>query len=185
MTDNNGKTADFRHVVLIMTSNVGARDLEKGRVGFAELGQPGGDDDKEFKNLFSPEFRNRLDARVKFGRLSPDTMRKVVDKFLAELQGQLHDRKVVLDVTTAAKAYLGDKGYDPKMGARPMARLIHDELRRPLADEVLFGNLQKGGTVTVDVEDVPVTADDSDATPKLRLKLKCKAREDKKVAVAA
>ncbi|MBM4344152.1 MAG: ATP-dependent Clp protease ATP-binding subunit ClpA [Deltaproteobacteria bacterium] len=185
LTDNNGKTADFRHVVLIMTSNVGARDLEKGRVGFAEAGAQGGDDDREFKNLFSPEFRNRLDARIRFGRLSPETLRKVVDKFLAELQGQLHDRKVVLDVSSAAKGYLAEKGCDPKMGARPMARLIHDELRRPLAEEVLFGKLQKGGTVTVDVQDVPSTAQDADVAPKQRLTLSCKAREDKKVAVPA
>ena len=191
LTDNNGKTADFRHVVLIMTSNVGARDLEKGRVGFAELAMAGGDDDKEFKNLFSPEFRNRLDARVRFGRLSPETMLKVVDKFVAELQGQLGERRVVIEISLAAKKYLADKGFDPKMGARPLARLIHDEMRRPLADEVLFGKLQKGGVVLVDVAEVePVAADSVDAhsptidadksKPTEQLTFTCKPREEKK-----
>ncbi len=151
LTDNNGKSADFRHVVLIMTSNVGARDLEKGRVGFGG-GQGEGDDDKEFKSLFSPEFRNRLDARVKFGRLDEATMIRIVDKFLAELEGQLSEKRVVLDVDDTAKKYLAAKGFDPKFGARPMARLIHEEIRKPLADELLFGSLQKGGTVEVTAE---------------------------------
>lgn len=154
LTDNNGRSTDFRHVILIMTSNVGARDMEKGRVGFSDLagGNPG-DDDKEFKNLFSPEFRNRLDARIKFGRLAPATMLKIVDKFLAELEGQLAERKVVLHVDDDARNYLANKGFDPKMGARPMARLIHDALRKGLADELLFGQLQKGGEVDVGIGD--------------------------------
>jgi ATP-dependent Clp protease ATP-binding subunit ClpA len=151
LTDNNGKQSDFRHVVLIMTSNVGARELEKGRVGFSgEAEGAVGDDDKEFKTLFSPEFRNRLDARVRFGRLSPEVMHRIVDKFIAELEGQLAERKVVLKITPSTQTYLARKGFDPKMGARPMARLIHDEVRKPLADELLFGRLAKGGTVTVD-----------------------------------
>ena len=153
LTDHNGKQADFRHVVLIMTSNVGARDLEKGRVGFGGGQGEGGDDDKEFKNLFSPEFRNRLDARIKFGRLDQRTMVRIVEKFLTELEGQLGEKRVVLDVDDGAKAYLAEKGFDPKFGARPMARLIHDEIRKPLADELLFGRLQKGGTVHVDAVD--------------------------------
>jgi ATP-dependent Clp protease ATP-binding subunit ClpA len=152
LTDNNGKSADFRHVVLIMTSNVGARDLEKGRVGFGG-GQGEGDDDKEYKSTFSPEFRNRLDARVKFGRLDEATMVRIVDKFLTELEGQLSEKRVVLDVDDEAKKYLAGKGFDPKFGARPMARLIHEEIRKPLADELLFGSLQKGGTVEVSAED--------------------------------
>ena len=153
LTDNNGKSSDFRHVVLIMTSNVGARDMEKGRVGFAGDDGMGGDDDKEYKNLFSPEFRNRLDARIRFGRLSPSVMARIVDKFIAELEGQLAERKVVLKVATAAQTYLAEKGFDPKFGARPMSRLIHDEIRKPLADELLFGRLAKGGTVTVDLDE--------------------------------
>ena len=156
LTDNNGKSADFRHVVLIMTSNVGARDLEKGRVGFGG-GEGEGDDDKEFKSLFSPEFRNRLDARVRFGRLDEKTMVRIVDKFIAELEGQLSERRVVLDVDDDAKKYLAAKGFDPKFGARPLARLIHEEIRKPLADELLFGSLQRGGTVTVTAEDGKLT----------------------------
>jgi len=173
LTDNNGKSADFRHVVLIMTSNVGARDLERGRLGFAGEGQAAtGDDDKEYKNLFSPEFRNRLDARVRFGRLDRQTMLRVVDKFVAELQGQLAARKVVLDLDAAARDHLADKGFDPKMGARPLARLIHDALRKPLADAILFGELQKGGAAHVTV------APDGDGEARLRFRFA--AREDKK-----
>jgi ATP-dependent Clp protease ATP-binding subunit ClpA len=173
LTDNNGKSADFRHVILIMTSNVGARDLEKGRVGFADAaGGALGDDDKEFRSLFSPEFRNRLDARVKFGRLTQTTTLRIVDKFLSELEGQLGERKVVLDVGEDARKYLADKGFDPKMGARPMSRLIHEELRKPLADELLFGRLQKGGTATVMVQEV-----ESDDGPVKKLGFEIEARE--------
>jgi ATP-dependent Clp protease ATP-binding subunit ClpA len=152
LTDNNGKQTDFRHVVLIMTSNVGARELERGKLGFAGESQAG-DDDKEFKTLFSPEFRNRLDARVKFGRLAPEVMHRIVDKFIAELGAQLAERKVTLVLTDAARAWLAGRGFDPKMGARPMARLIHESVRKPLADELLFGRLQKGGRVALDVGD--------------------------------
>ena len=134
-----------------MTSNVGARELEKGRVGFTGDGAEAYDDDKEFKTTFSPEFRNRLDARVRFGRLTPGVMARIVDKFVAELEGQLAERKVVLKVTPPAQTWLAEKGFDPKMGARPMARLLHDEVRKPLADELLFGRLARGGQVTVDL----------------------------------
>jgi ATP-dependent Clp protease ATP-binding subunit ClpA len=152
LTDNNGKSSDFRHVVLIMTSNVGARELEKGRVGFGAAQLQDGEEDKEFKSLFSPEFRNRLDARVRFGRLSPEVMGRIVDKFLAELEGQLGERKVTLTLDPQARKYLAEKGYDPKFGARPLSRLIHDEVRKPLADELLFGKLARGGAVTVTVD---------------------------------
>ncbi|MSP91259.1 MAG: ATP-dependent Clp protease ATP-binding subunit ClpA [Myxococcales bacterium] len=155
LTDNNGKQSDFRHVVVIMTSNVGARELEKGKVGF--VGDPGnsGDsalEDREFKSMFSPEFRNRLDARIRFGRLTPAVMGRIVDKFLAELEGQLAERRVVLEANADARAWLSEKGYDPKFGARPMARLIADEVRKPLADELLFGRLARGGVVRVVLE---------------------------------
>jgi ATP-dependent Clp protease ATP-binding subunit ClpA len=156
LTDNNGKASDFRHVLLIMTSNVGARELEKGRVGFADDGVAGDDpaaEDREFKTVFSPEFRNRLDARIRFGRLTPAVMGRIVDKFLAELEGQLAERRVVLECSAEARAYLGEKGFDPKFGARPLARLIGDEVRRPLADQLLFGALSKGGTVRVVLRD--------------------------------
>ncbi len=186
LTDNNGKQADFRHVILIMTSNVGARELEKGRVGFADATSTAmGDDDKEYKALFSPEFRNRLDARVKFGRLSQSTMLRIVDKFLGELEGQLGERKVVMDVGEEARVYLAEKGFDPKMGARPMARLIHEELRKPLADELLFGRLQKGGTVHVSVGDAkPEPGQEAPETPRKTLTFEVEAKEgvEKKAA---
>jgi ATP-dependent Clp protease ATP-binding subunit ClpA len=151
LTDNTGKHADFRHVILIMTSNVGARDLQQSKLGFGERSSMG-EDDKAYKNLFSPEFRNRLDARIPFQALDPATMKSVVDKFLRELRAQLADRKVTITLSEAAIAYLADKGYDKLNGARPMARLIENEIKRPLSNELLFGKLENGGTVVVDLE---------------------------------
>ena len=153
LTDNNGKTTDFRHVILIMTSNVGAWALEKGRLGFGAIGgEESLEEDREFKRLFAPEFRNRLDARIRFDRLSQDVMGRIVDKFIAELEGQLGERKVVLELSDEARAWLATRGYDPQFGARPMRRLVHEELRRRLADELLFGKLVKGGVVEIDLE---------------------------------
>jgi ATP-dependent Clp protease ATP-binding subunit ClpA len=148
LTDNNGKKADFRHAVLIMTSNVGARDLQTVRVGFGDRGTVG-DDDRAFKNLFSPEFRNRLDARVKFGPLDKRVMGSIVEKFVRELGELLEDRKVKIVVDDSAKQHLADKGYDPMMGARPLARVIEDDLKRRLTDAILFGALENGGTAFV------------------------------------
>ena len=153
LTDNNGKTTDFRHVVLIMTSNVGARELEQGRLGFGTDGAASGDEDREYKRVFAPEFRNRIDARIRFDRLSPAVMGKIIDKFVDELQGQLHEKKVLLDLTEEARAWLAEKGYDAKFGARPAKRLISDQLRRPLADHLLFGELARGGRVLVELVD--------------------------------
>jgi ATP-dependent Clp protease ATP-binding subunit ClpA len=152
LTDNNGKSTDFRHVVLLMTSNVGARDLGRRAVGFGDK-RATGDAEREYIRVFSPEFRNRLDARIAFGTLSPETMGSIVDKFLKELAGQLAERNVVLYVTAAARTYLSGKGYDPDFGARPLARIIQDEVKQPLGEELLFGKLEKGGKVTVDVTD--------------------------------
>jgi ATP-dependent Clp protease ATP-binding subunit ClpA len=152
LTDNNGKSSDFRHVILIMTSNVGARDLARRAVGFG-AGQALGDADREYKRMFSPEFRNRLDARIEFAPLSRETMRMVVGKFVRELEGQLEEKNVALTVTEAARDYLADKGYDPDNGARPLARLIQDEVKRPLGEELLFGALEHGGTMTIDARD--------------------------------
>jgi ATP-dependent Clp protease ATP-binding subunit ClpA len=149
LTDNNGKKTDFRHVVLIMTSNVGAADLARKPVGFGERTSRGRDD-IAMKNTFSPEFRNRLDARIAFDALSPDVMELVVDKFMKELQMQLMERNVTLELTGAARTYLAEKGYDKDYGARPLARLIQDELKRPLGDELLFGKLEHGGHVVVE-----------------------------------
>jgi ATP-dependent Clp protease ATP-binding subunit ClpA len=148
LTDNTGKKADFRHVVLIMTSNVGARDLQQVKVGFGDRGSVG-DDDRAFKNLFSPEFRNRLDARVKFASLDKSVMGNIVQKFIAELGELLADRKVAVVVVDAALAHLADKGYDPLMGARPLARVIEDDLKAKLTDAILFGELEGGGTAHV------------------------------------
>jgi ATP-dependent Clp protease ATP-binding subunit ClpA len=152
LTDNNGKKADFRHVVLIMTSNVGAQDMARGLVGFGQR-DGRGREDIALKNLFTPEFRNRLDARIQFDPLSPDVMERVVDKFMKELSEQLSEREVTLSLTPAARAYLAEKGYDKDQGARPLGRLIQDEIKRPLGDELLFGELENGGHVTVDVKD--------------------------------
>ncbi len=148
LTDNNGKKSDFRHMVLIMTSNVGARELTQARVGFGDRGVAG-DDDRAYKNTFSPEFRNRLDARIMFKALDPSVMGNIVDKFIKELGERLADRKATLSVTDAARKYLAEKGYDPQFGARPLARVIEGELTRKLTDEILFGALENGGNVEV------------------------------------
>jgi ATP-dependent Clp protease ATP-binding subunit ClpA len=150
LTDNNGKKSDFRHVVLIMTSNVGAQDLARVRVGFGQHHRRG-DDDKAFKNTFSPEFRNRLDARIRFDALSPDVMLNIVDKSIKELSEQLREREVSIELTEAARKYLAIVGYDRDNGARPLARLVQDRVKRPLGDELLFGRLSEGGHVQVDV----------------------------------
>jgi ATP-dependent Clp protease ATP-binding subunit ClpA len=151
LTDNNGKKSDFRHVILIMTSNVGAQDLQRGLMGFGSRDEQGRDD-MAFRNTFSPEFRNRLDARIAFDPLSPDTMTRVVDKFIAELAKQLAERDVTIELSLSAKDYLAEKGYDKQNGARPLGRLIQDEVKKPLGDELLFGALEDGGHVRVDVE---------------------------------
>jgi ATP-dependent Clp protease ATP-binding subunit ClpA len=151
LTDNNGRQSDFRHVVLIMTSNVGARDLAKNMPGFG-AGQRFGDSDEAFKRMFSPEFRNRLDAKVDFAPLGEGEMLRIVDKFIAELCTQLAERKVTLQLSPAVREHLAKKGYDPMNGARPLARVIHDLVKRPLTDELLFGSLIDGGSVQVDLD---------------------------------
>ena len=152
LTDNNGRKADFRNVVIIMTTNAGAESLTKSNIGFTTSKQTG-DEMADIKRLFTPEFRNRLDATISFAPLSQDIILRVVDKFLMQLEDQLHEKKVDAHFTDALKAYLGKKGFDPLMGARPMARLIQDTIRRGLADELLFGRLANGGSVTVDIDE--------------------------------
>lgn len=152
LTDNNGRKADFRNVTIIMTTNAGAESLSKSSMGFTTTKQAG-DEEADIKRLFSPEFRNRLDATVSFAALSQDIIIRVVDKFLIQLEDQLHDKKVEVTFSDALKAYLGKKGFDPLMGARPMARLIQDTIRKALADELLFGQLANGGSVHVDIDD--------------------------------
>jgi ATP-dependent Clp protease ATP-binding subunit ClpA len=152
LTDNNGRKADFRNIIIIMTTNAGAEALSKSSIGFT-LGKQVGDEMAEIKRMFTPEFRNRLDATISFAPLSQDIILRVVDKFLMQLEDQLHEKKVDAHFTDALKTYLGKKGFDPLMGARPMARLIQDTIRRALADELLFGRLANGGTVTVDMDE--------------------------------
>ncbi len=151
LTDNNGRKADFRNVVIIMTTNAGAEALTKTSMGFMQ-DKKAGDEMVEIKRLFTPEFRNRLDAIISFGALDEDIIMKVVEKFLMQLEGQLHEKKVDAIFTDNLKKYLAKKGFDPLMGARPMARLIQDTIRRALADELLFGKLANGGKVTVDMD---------------------------------
>jgi ATP-dependent Clp protease ATP-binding subunit ClpA len=156
LTDNNGRTSDFRHIILIMTSNVGARDLSRRMPGFG-AGERFGDTDEAFKRVFSPEFRNRLDAKVDFAPLSEREMLLIVDKFVGELQKQLGERNVTVTLSPAARERLAKKGYDPMNGARPLARVMQDEVKRPLTDELLFGALVSGGNVTIDVADDKLT----------------------------
>jgi ATP-dependent Clp protease ATP-binding subunit ClpA len=152
LTDNNGRKADFRNVTIIMTTNAGAENLAQSSIGFTNSKQAG-DEQADIKRLFSPEFRNRLDATVSFASLSQDVIIRVVDKFLMQLEDQLHEKKVEVTFSDALKTYLGKKGFDPLMGARPMARLIQDTIRKALADELLFGKLANGGNVNVDIDD--------------------------------
>ncbi len=158
LTDNNGKQGDFRHVVLIMTSNVGAQDMARGLVGFGNRDSQN-TDSLALRNTFSPEFRNRLDARIAFDSLSPAVMSRVVDKFLRELGDQLADRDVTIELAESARVYLAEKGYDKSNGARPLARLIQDEIKKPLGDELLFGQLEHGGHVIVRAENGAITFD--------------------------
>ena len=151
LTDNNGRKADFRNVVIIMTTNAGAESLNKTTMGFS-ANKTAGDEMADIKRMFTPEFRNRLDAMISFGSLDHEVILRVVDKFLMQLEEQLHEKKVDSVFTDALKAYLAKKGFDPQMGARPMARLIQDTIRRALADELLFGKLSGGGKVTVDID---------------------------------
>jgi ATP-dependent Clp protease ATP-binding subunit ClpA len=156
LTDHNGKPTDFRHVVLLMTSNIGVRDLQRRAVGFggasgADREKPG--IDREYKQLFSPEFRNRLDAKIAFAPLDPKVMLSIVAKFIRELADQLAPRGVTIELTASGAEYLAKKGYDPDNGARPLARVIQEEVKRPLGEELLFGALEHGGHVVVDAKD--------------------------------
>ena len=150
LTDNNGKSVDFRNVILIMTTNAGAAQLSKAPIGFASGETRSGEDMDEINRMFSPEFRNRLDAIIPFSALSAETVGRVVDKFVMQLEAQLSERNVTINLTNAARDYIADQGYDPAMGARPLARVIQEKIKKPLAEELLFGKLTKGGAVTID-----------------------------------
>jgi ATP-dependent Clp protease ATP-binding subunit ClpA len=160
LTDHNGKQVDFRNVILIMTTNAGAMDLAKQAVGFTRNKREG-DDTEAINRLFAPEFRNRLDATIAFGHLSEEVIAKVVEKFVLQLEAQLGDRNVTIELSEDAAKWLTINGYDELMGARPMARLIQETIKKPLADEVLFGKLKSGGHVRV------VVTKDEDGKEKL------------------
>ena len=150
LTDNNGRKADFRNVIIIMTTNAGAETMNKATIGFTNSREQG-DEMADIKRLFTPEFRNRLDAIVSFRALDEEIILRVVDKFLLQLESQLAEKKVEVTFTDALRKHLAKKGFDPLMGARPMQRLIQDTIRRALADELLFGRLVDGGRLTVDM----------------------------------
>ena len=151
LTDNNGRKADFRNVIIIMTTNAGAENLNRRGIGFAQT-KATGDEMGDIRRMFTPEFRNRLDAIIPFAALDEEIILRVVDKFLMQLEEQLHEKRVEAVFTEDLRAHLAKKGFDPLMGARPMHRLIQDTIRRALADELLFGRLAEGGRVTVDVD---------------------------------
>ncbi|MBV8201287.1 MAG: AAA family ATPase, partial [Acidobacteria bacterium] len=169
LTDSNGKRTDFRHVILLMTSNLGAREMARRQFGFA-VAQDGdladaaagsgrdADAERAFERLFSPEFRNRLDAKLQFRPLSREVMEKIVDKLIAELAVQLEPKAVRVELTPAARRLLAERGYDPAFGARPLARVLDETVKRPLTQDLLFGALQAGGTATVDAV-APAAAD--------------------------
>jgi ATP-dependent Clp protease ATP-binding subunit ClpA len=149
LTDHNGKSVDFRNVILIMTTNAGASDLAKPAIGFGSEHRTG-DDQEAIGKLFTPEFRNRLDAVISFKALGPDTIGRVVDKFVLQLEEQLADRNVTIELSAEARKWLAEKGYDHMFGARPLARIIQEHIKKPLAEELLFGRLAKGGIVRVE-----------------------------------
>jgi ATP-dependent Clp protease ATP-binding subunit ClpA len=151
LTDHNGKSVDFRNVILIMTTNAGASELAKPAIGF-ERQERIGDDSEAIERMFTPEFRNRLDAVIPFASLSPEVVQRVVDKFVMQLEAQLADRQVTIELTDEARLWLAGKGYDQRFGARPLARVIQEYIKKPLAEELLFGKLERGGIVRVKIE---------------------------------
>jgi ATP-dependent Clp protease ATP-binding subunit ClpA len=180
LTDHNGKKVDFRNVVLIMTTNAGAADMAKPAIGF-ERSQRIGDDEDAIKRMFTPEFRNRLDAVIGFAGLAPEIVARVVDKFVLELEVQLADRGVEIEVSDDARKWLAEMGYDQAFGARPLARVIQENIKRPLADELLFGKLAKGGLVRVGIKDGALTFDITPRPPKGDRKPKQITRKPPKV----
>jgi ATP-dependent Clp protease ATP-binding subunit ClpA len=168
LTDHNGKSVDFRNVILIMTTNAGAADLAKPAIGFGSEVRTG-DDQEAINRMFTPEFRNRLDAIISFSALSPQTIGRVVDKFILQLEEQLADRNVQIVLDTAAHDWLAVKGYDKLFGARPLGRVIQENVKKPLAEELLFGKLTKGGVVKVSVnketDKLSFTFEEAAATP--------------------
>jgi len=172
LTDNNGRKADFRHVIIVMTTNAGAQEMSRSTIGFTHADNTS-DGIEAIKRLFSPEFRNRLDAVIQFAALDEATIERVVDKLLIEVEAQLEPKGVVLNIDEAARRWIAQKGYDVKMGARPMARVIQEHIKRPLAEELLFGKLAEGGgSVRVSV-----------ATDESALKIECTPATQPEVTV--
>ena len=168
LTDNGGRKADFRHVILIMTSNAGSREASAGAIGFSDdrASTAKGRMKAAIERIFSPEFRNRLDGIVPFDPLTPATMETIVEKFILQLESQLAERRIAITLEADARTWLARKGYDPVYGARPLARVVQTEVRNPLTDEILFGRLERGGTVRIGVEDDALTfAVDAAAAP--------------------
>jgi ATP-dependent Clp protease ATP-binding subunit ClpA len=179
LTDHNGKSVDFRNVILIMTTNAGASDLAKEAIGFGRTERTG-EDTEAINRMFTPEFRNRLDATISFANLPPEVIAKVVEKFIMQLEAQLEDRGVSINLTDAARDWLVKKGYDKLYGARPLSRVIQEHIKKPLAEELLFGKLTDGGVVHVDIENGKVVFDYTDAVPR---KLKNPGKSEKKLAL--
>ncbi len=166
LTDHNGKTVDFRNVIMIMTTNAGASDMAREAIGFGREAREGEDEDA-IKRMFTPEFRNRLDAVIAFAGLTPEIVARVVEKFVMQLEAQLADRNVTIEMSSAAKEWLAERGYDRLYGARPLARIIQEYIKKPLADELLFGRLLKGGAVKVTVADGKLAFEFAEAMPAL------------------
>jgi ATP-dependent Clp protease ATP-binding subunit ClpA len=153
LTDTNGKASDFRQVILLMTSNVGAREMAQRSVGFGDVpGHENVEGGRAYERLFSPEFRNRLDARLQFNALTPAIMERIVDNMIGELRDQLVPKKVTLELSEPGRKLLAEKGYDPAYGARPLGRVIEEEIKRPMTEEILFGRLAAGGLVKVEAD---------------------------------
>ena len=152
LTDNNGRKADFRNVILVMTTNAGAQEMSRASIGFTQQDHSS-DGMEAIRKQFSPEFRNRLDAIIQFASLDNQSVKRVVDKLVVELESKLDNNNVTLELDDDARDWIADRGYDPKMGARPMARIIQEHIKRPLAEELLFGSLEDGGHVRITVED--------------------------------
>ncbi len=165
LTDHNGKLVDFRNVILIMTTNAGASDMAKEAIGFGRTTREG-EDEEAIKRLFTPEFRNRLDAIIAFAGLTPEIVARVVEKFVMQLEAQLADRNVTIELSSGAKEWLAERGFDPLYGARPLARVIQDHIKKALAEELLFGKLVKGGAVNVTVKDGKLDFSYTEATPR-------------------
>jgi len=176
LTDHHGKTVDFRNVILIMTTNAGAADMAREGIGFGST-QRVGEDEEAIKRMFSPEFRNRLDAVVPFDYLPPAVVAMVIDKFVLQLELQLGERDVHISLAPDAKEWLIRHGYDKLFGARPLGRLIQESIKRPLADELLFGKLVDGGEVRVHIKDDKPAFEITSAAPKARRKKKAPVPE--------